>query len=235
MAKATCGFDGCDKPRQGAKVLCHAHVEQVRRGGALRPLRPFRNPKGQPRAACTFEGCERPQASYELCARHAEQRREGRPLTQIRKVTSRKALVAEALAAVGPGECILWERPSGRANTHIGTKQMRASRAIWIMAYGDPGGLWVLHTCGNGMQGCVRLGHLYHGTAADNNRDRDLDGNTLRGESSANAKLTEEDVRSIRARYRPGRGNRQALADEFGVGGTTIRAVVTGQTWRHIL
>lgn len=48
------------------------------------------------------------------------------------------------------------------------------------------------------------------------------------------AKLTEEDVRSIRARYVPRRVGSRELAREFGVSPPTILRAVHNKTWRHL-
>ena len=49
-------------------------------------------------------------------------------------------------------------------------RQMRAHRAAWIEAHGPiPDGMMVLHRCDN--PGCVRVEHLFLGTAADNTAD----------------------------------------------------------------
>lgn len=49
-------------------------------------------------------------------------------------------------------------------------RNRRSNRMVWELEVGEiPGGLWVLHHCDN--PACVRLDHLYLGTAADNSRD----------------------------------------------------------------
>lgn len=58
----------------------------------------------------------------------------------------------------------------------------------------------------------------------------------LRGESSPSAKLTEDDVRAIRKRYRKGcpRNGVNPLAREYGMCTRAMTKVVKRMTWRHV-
>lgn len=55
---------------------------------------------------------------------------------------------------------------------------------------------------------------------------------TRSGEDSSNHKLTEHEVRAIRAAY-PGKTQRQ-LADEYGVTHVNICHIVARRSWKHI-
>lgn len=73
-----------------------------------------------------------------------------------------------------------------------GSGRVRAHRFSYTLANGPiPDGLYVCHTCDN--PPCVRLDHLWLGTRADNNRDRDRKGRA--------AVLTPERARSLTARF----------------------------------
>jgi NUMOD4 motif-containing protein/HNH endonuclease len=50
----------------------------------------------------------------------------------------------------------------------------------------------------------------------------------------AGAKLTEERVRAIRARYAAGETNQSALAREFGVTRRAIQNLIKGDAWRYV-
>jgi hypothetical protein len=72
--------------------------------------------------------------------------------------------------------CWLWTGPTKGNKTDYGIvtlngKTMSSSRAVWFLVNGDPGKLFVLHTCDNSM--CVNPDHLYLGTQCDNVRDRE--------------------------------------------------------------
>ena len=143
-----------------------------------------------------------------------------------------------------PGECWLWT--GGRSNGKGGKRDIRraafwldgttmhASRAAWIIFRGDPEDRWVLHTCDNHL--CVNPNHLYLGDAFDNAKDR-ADRNPdsfVKGESHGRTKLTDKEVREIKNKYKPRKYSQQKLANEYGVGRTSIQQIIEGRSWAHI-
>jgi hypothetical protein len=115
-------------------------------------------------------------------------------------------------------------------------REMHASRYVWIVANSDPGELFVLHTCDNGL--CVNIRHLYTGTQLQNIRDmlerqRRANVNYARGERAGRARLTSSGVREIRARYHAGE-SQQSIANDYGVSQRAISAIVLRQSWAHI-
>lgn len=56
-----------------------------------------------------------------------------------------------------------------------------------------------------------------------------------RGERNGQAVLTEADVISIRQTYVGRRGQQAAMARQYGVSDATIRDVVRGKTWSHLI
>lgn len=85
-----------------------------------------------------------------------------------------------------------------------------------------------LHACDN--PGCVNPDHLFSGSHADNAADKVSKSRQRFGEAVAAAKLTDAEIRMIRA---SGDATR-ALGRQFGVAPKTIRQIRTGQTWRHV-
>lgn len=81
-----------------------------------------------------------------------------------------------------------------------------------------------------------RLASLCYGTHQENcSVDKIRDGTMCQGEAVAHSvKLTESQVREIRARHAAGSITQKALADEFGVTPSTLCAIVLRQTWKHI-
>lgn len=59
-------------------------------------------------------------------------------------------------------------------------------------------------------------------------------GKHVRGERNPNAKLTEEDVHSIRQQHATGTLSQYKLADMFGVTQSIISYIVNRRTWKHV-
>lgn len=110
-----------------------------------------------------------------------------------------------------------------------GDVKRKAHRIAWEDARGPiPEGLMVLHHCDN--PPCCEVGHLYVGTAADNRRDFVA----RRRGPRPNARMTDEQVASLRERYRQGEESMEAMAHEEGVATSTIRAALLGRTYREV-
>jgi hypothetical protein len=115
-----------------------------------------------------------------------------------------------------------------------GRRSESAHRVSWEMAHGPiPEGLYVLHKCDN--PPCVRPDHLFLGTKADNNRDMHQKGrnNQPKGEANRRAKLTEDQVRMIRAARAAGRPLKP-FAKKYGVHHAIIYAVANRRNWCHL-
>lgn len=93
-----------------------------------------------------------------------------------------------------------------------------------------PKGMCVLHHCDN--PACVNPAHLFMGTRADNNRDRNEKGRTVGskcyGLNNGKATLTDEQVAEIRRLYTPGK-NVSQLARQFGIPHSTLINIATGR------
>lgn len=138
---------------------------------------------------------------------------------------------------VRAGEHWLWAASKdggGYGFFWLNGQMLRAHRASWILHRGPiPSGLDVLHRCD--ITGCVNPDCLFLGTRADNNRDRDIKGRhvALKGEQHGCARLTTEDVISIRelAAANPPRGWQTQVARNFNVSKTTISRIASGKSW----
>lgn len=142
---------------------------------------------------------------------------------------------AKFIAKTLPSEdgCINWIGAVGSHKRYgivgIAGKHWLAHRAAWFLFKGDPSGFNVCHKCDNGL--CVNVEHLFLGTQKDNVRDMESKqrSNHPSGAAHGRAKLTAEDVASIRARW----PNESAttLAKAFGVSRPTISRIVNGSGW----
>lgn len=139
----------------------------------------------------------------------------------------------EALYIPEPNSgCWLWTgtlHHDGYGQIRINNIIHRAHRLSFELHKGPiPDGLGVLHHCDN--RPCVNPDHLYAGTEADNARDAQSRGRTLRGTKHANSILTEENVREIRTSC----CTDAALARKLGVSRPAVRNARIGITWAHV-
>ncbi len=114
---------------------------------------------------------------------------------------------------------------------------LKAHRVAWELRHGSvPAGLEVCHNCpGGDNPSCVNPEHLFLGTHADNMRDAASKGQMPRGEKNASAKLTDAAVLAIRSRHAAGGVTGVQLANENHLNIQTIRDVIHGRTWKHLL
>lgn len=137
----------------------------------------------------------------------------------------------------GLGPCKEWQGytdASGYGHTSRDGKDVRVHRWAYEESLGPiPEGMQVLHRCDNPR--CCQVAHLFLGTNQDNVNDKVQKGRQshLIGTQQPGAKLTDEDVLSIRNKRAEGYLLRE-LANEFGVSIATIHRVATFTYWRHV-
>lgn len=140
-------------------------------------------------------------------------------------------------------DCVEWpySRRQGYGRVSLGgprgaSKVEFAHRLAYIMTHGSiPEGMGVLHHCDN--PPCFNPRHLFAGTDRDNKNDQKAKDRVRKGIRVTGAKLTEAQVKEIRALYRRGvRGlGREALAKRYGISPRTIVELLRGETWKHLL
>jgi hypothetical protein len=85
--------------------------------------------------------------------------------------------------------------------------------------------------------GCPRKNHVSNlrwATPAENSRDRARHGRDPVGDRNGRAKLTECDVRAIRAEYATGLGTQAQIGARRGVDRSTAGKIVRRETWAHL-
>jgi len=139
--------------------------------------------------------------------------------------------------AKGPvDKCWLWMGASNGGYGYLGKtrgqQSILAHRLSYELHYGTlSNDLCVCHRCDN--PACVNPLHLFAGTKADNNRDKEDKGrgNHVTGTGHPSAKLSVEGVATIKKLYVNGM-TQTAIANMFNVSQNTVSRVVRNKTWR---
>lgn len=189
---------------------------------------------------CTIEDCKERARGKGYCLLHYTRwKRHGDPLI----VKQSCAVSVDAAARINAksareGECIVYTagnpQRGGYGQIHVDGRMRAAHRVAWELANGPiPEGMVVCHRCDN--PPCIRLDHLFLGTMADNNRDRDEKGRDRppRGSKNGNAKLTEYQVAEIKVHIGAGQST-YALAARYGVSQGVIWGIRAGRGWKHV-
>lgn len=133
--------------------------------------------------------------------------------------------------------CLLW--PFGRNSAGYGHftldgKWVLAHRMVCEKAHGPFVGdrNEAAHECGNGHSGCVNPRHLRWKTRAENVHDMFTHGTMQTGTKQWQAKLTEDNIRFIRA-------NKDSmsvrdLAELFNVSRSSVHYIIVGRTWKWV-
>jgi len=130
--------------------------------------------------------------------------------------------------------CWLWtarKNRGGYGQFRVNGQIHTAHRVSWILSGRTiPEGHVIRHKCRN--KHCVNPDHLETGTQAENEADKIRDGTSNRGIKHPKAKLTEEQVRQIRASADE---TQKCLAEEFGVSQTAISLIIQRKNWSWLV
>jgi len=136
----------------------------------------------------------------------------------------------------GLGSCWIWiayRRRDGYGQMRVGGRMLSAHRVSYELHNGPvPNGLCVLHRCD--VPGCVNPTHLFLGTKADNNRDRNAKQRHASGEQHGSARLSAANVLEIRKLYAAGGVFQRELGKRFGVTTMSISHILSRKRWRHV-
>lgn len=136
---------------------------------------------------------------------------------------------------VSESGCLIWTGATSKGYGwfNFNGKMVSAHRAALQIKLGRQikEGLVCAHLCNN--PSCVNPNHLEEQTADENQAYKVASGNSLKGEKSKTAKLTEEKVLLIRTLLEAEAPNRW-IARQFGVREAAIRDIRNSKTWRHV-
>lgn len=118
---------------------------------------------------------------------------------------------------------------TGYAEFGVDGRRIRANRFSYVLHTGwQPGELSVCHSCDN--RQCTNPAHLFTGTIAENTEDRDAKGRVQQGSEHYKARLTEDDVRAIRASDK----SDEEIAKDYDTGATHIRKIRERTFWKSV-
>jgi hypothetical protein len=140
----------------------------------------------------------------------------------------------------GPDGC--WEWKAGHMGDGYGSFRHPSSplahRVAWVLSGREiPEGMCLLHKCDN--PNCVNPKHLFLGTRADNNRDRQAKGRSAVGtrhgiythRENSRTRLGWEKASEIRRLFESERMTHKELAARFGVYSSLITRVLQKKIW----
>jgi HNH endonuclease len=129
-----------------------------------------------------------------------------------------------------------WEWPGaqdkdGYCRTKLSGRTAIAHRAVYTIAKGEiPKGLNLLHRCDN--PPCCNPDHLFPGTQKQNCEDAKAKDRHSRGERNGVSKLTDDDVRFIRANAAI--MSQMDLARRFNIRQSSIWSIINRRQWKHV-
>lgn len=185
---------------------------------------------------CSIDYCDKVVTARGWCKMHyCRWATHGDPMICLKPLSPRgapMAWLARHQNHAGDG-CLIWpfyRNSNGRAHMN----QNSPSRIMCELVFGPPPSPKheAAHSCGKGVDGCVHPQHLRWATKAENDADKILHGSIPKGEALPQAKLTEDDVRAIRAMQ--GKKQQQEIAKEFGVHFSCISKIINRVHWRHV-
>ncbi len=190
---------------------------------------------------CSIEGCGKPVIARGLCTLHYQRMKNGTDMAK-RPAAGAGVPYAFIMSVIKTPEsvtdCIYWpyaRSASGHGNIAIDGANYNASRVVCELAHGNPPEprYEAAHNCGHGHLACVNPHHLRWATPVENQSDRVLHGTYLEGDAVPTAKLTRDQVASIK-RDILAKVTDYRLARKFGVADETIRKIRLGKTWSSV-
>lgn len=188
------------------------------------------------RRICAVDGCDKAASKRNWCGTHYQRwRLNGDPLV-VRKLPNGTCFrwLQEHRHHAGE-DCLIWpfsrRQDTGYAQINHDGHNGHAHRIMCRLAHGEApeGQPEAAHSCGQGHLGCVHPGHLRWASRSENFLDKSGHGTNPLGEDTSAAVLTEAQVLEIVALSKA--HSQRYLARQFGVHRSTVRCILSGQTW----
>ncbi len=183
---------------------------------------------------CSIKGCIKPVSKMRMCNMHyLRQRRHGDVHRKTRADNGEPSRWLRAHLTFDGAECLIWPFARGRDGRGRIQNEVspQAHRAMCILAHGAPPTPLheAAHSCGKGHEGCVNPRHIRWATPVENAADRIDHDTETRGRDVWSSRLSEDDVRRIRAMQ--GSMTQRAIGEMFGVDGETVGSIHRRETW----
>lgn len=180
---------------------------------------------------CIIEGCNNPHEAKGLCRAHyLRLRRHGNPSKGMPFRGANLEWLQSIRNTRSPDCIIMAGSTEGRyLRVTFEGRRWGAHHLICVWTHGEPPTPQheAAHSCGR--PSCCNPGHLRWASPAENSADRLLHGTDARGEKSATAKLTAEQVRAIRRLK--GRVSQADLAALTGCYFNHVGKIQRGEIW----
>lgn len=223
----SCSVAGCEKPVR-ARGWCNSHYLRWRRCGDPLGLRGSYEPRT---GTCIIDGCDRPIEGRRLCKKHwFRLKRHGDPEEGGTAWGEPQRFLDEVASTHIGTECLLWPfARNGAGYAMCGDKL--AHRIVCEQQHGKPPTPEheAAHSCGKGHLGCISRQHLGWKTRKENAADKITHGTSNRGERHGMNRLSETEVRSIRAML--GTMSQREIAKMFVVTPSLVSAINTRRAW----
>lgn len=170
---------------------------------------------------------------YQRWQRHSD------PAVRLSTVGRRRAqrFFREVVLSYEGDECLTWPFARNKFGYGVilseGRKQI-VSRLVCTEVNGPPPTEIheAAHLCGKGHEACVARRHLAWKTPVANAADRLVHGTDNRGSRNGLVRLTEDDVRQIRAMR--GTASMSAIGRQFDVSAKSISQIYAGDSWKWL-
>jgi hypothetical protein len=155
---------------------------------------------------CSVDGCGKRRFGYGFCCNHYRRwKLYGDPLKGRAPNGDRIRYLRQVVLQYGGDDCLVWPYARLTQNGYGVMKwegrQQPVHRVVCQIIHGAAPSPkhQAAHLCGKGHEGCCTPSHIVWKTPSENLADKVIHGTDNRGERSPWAKLTESDIREIRA------------------------------------
>lgn len=186
---------------------------------------------------CKIDGCTRPSRNRGMCRAHYTRWwRHGNPAAGRNSPGVLLQFYENTVRTFESDDCLFWpySQRRGYPTMRVNGQMKAVHRLICEEKHGPPPAdkPMAAHSCSNGHLGCCNYRHLRWADALENAADKTAHGRPTQGESHPMARLSENDVRQIRALRSTMRT--VEIAKRFGVSTSSVERIVSRKAWSSV-